>query len=432
MARAADRWVALVGAVALAVGTAACSTDVGTNASATGTIIPTTASATTATAAPTTSAAPTTTPTTTSAAPTTTPTTTTVTPATATTVPAWPRRITMAFTGDILPHSPLWRQAERNAAAAGDDGHDFEPMLAALRAVHDRVDLAVCHLETPVAPEGEAFSTMPYYGVPAEIAEAIAAVGFDRCSTASNHTVDRGVAGIDRTVDVLAAAGVAQSGMARHPAEIEPAVFDVAGVGVSQLSYTWSYNGLSLPADQEWRSALIDPVRIVADAHRARELGAQVVVVSLHWGAEGVHTPTGYQREIAAAITEAGVIDLVVGHHAHVLQPIEQVNGTWVLFGLGNILSNLPTSDRWPAASQDAAIVTVAMTVDEDGSVRVERPTAEPTWVDHDAGWIVRLVDAELARDDLDAGQRGRLEASRTRTAAVLGDTVAPVRAGSS
>ena len=64
--------------------------------------------------------------------------------------------------------------------------------------------------------------------------------------------------------------------------------------------------------------------------------------------------------------------------------------------------------------------------------VRVELPTAEPTWVDHDAGWIVRLVDAELARDDLDAGQRGRLEASRTRTAAVLGDTVAPVRAGSS
>jgi hypothetical protein len=92
-------------------------------------------------------------------------------------------------------------------------------------------------------------------------------------------------------------------------------------------------------------------------------------------------------------------------------------------------LSNLPTSDRWPAASQDAAIVTVEMVidVDDDGSgSRVERPVAEPTWVDRDAGWIVRLVNVELARDDLGAGQRGRLEASRARTVAVLGDLVAP------
>jgi poly-gamma-glutamate capsule biosynthesis protein CapA/YwtB (metallophosphatase superfamily) len=332
----------------------------------------------------------------------------------------------MAFTGDILPHSPLWRQAERNAAAAGRVGHDFDPMLAALRVVHDRVDLAVCHLETPIAPEGEAYSTMPLYGVPAAIVDAIAAAGFDRCSTASNHTVDRGLAGIDRTVDVLEAAGISQVGMARRPAEIEPSVFDVAGVTVGHLSYTWSYNGLSLPAGQEWRSALIDPDRIVADASRARELGAQVVIVSLHWGAEGVHAPTTYQRDIADLITEPGLIDLVVGHHAHVLQPVEQVNGTWVLFGLGNVLSNLPTSDRWPAASQDAAIVTVEMAVDDDGSVRVERPVAEPTWVDRDAGWIVRLVNVELARDDLGAGQRGRLEASRARTVAVLGDLVAP------
>jgi poly-gamma-glutamate capsule biosynthesis protein CapA/YwtB (metallophosphatase superfamily) len=141
-------------------------------------------------------------------------------------------------------------------------------MLAALRVVHDRVDLAVCHLETPIAPEGEAYSTMPLYGVPAAIADAIAAAGFDRCSTASNHTVDRGLAGIDRTVDVLEAAGISQVGMARRPAEIEPSVFDVAGVTVGHLSYTWSYNGLSLPDGQEWRSALIDPDRIVADARR--------------------------------------------------------------------------------------------------------------------------------------------------------------------
>jgi poly-gamma-glutamate synthesis protein (capsule biosynthesis protein) len=199
-------------------------------------------------------------------------------------------------------------------------------------------------------------------------------------------------------------------------------VFDVAGVPVAHLSYTFSYNGLSLPAGEEWRSAVIDPERIVADAAAARRSGAAVVIASMHWGAEGVHAPTSSQRRIADEITAAGDIDLVVGHHAHVVQPIEQVNGVWVVYGLGNILSNLPTSSRWPAASQDAVVVEVAVTVDETGAVSVDRPVVHPTWVDKDAGWIVRLIDDELVRDDISDGQRGRLEASRARTEAVLGE----------
>jgi poly-gamma-glutamate synthesis protein (capsule biosynthesis protein) len=213
--------------------------------------------------------------------------------------------------------------------------------------------------------------------------------------------------------------------MAREPADIRPRLFEVEGVTLSHLSYTWSYNGLSLPAGEGWRSALIDPERVVREARIARQMGADVVLVSLHWGAEGVHEPTRYQRGIADAITASGAIDLVIGHHAHVLQPIEQVNGTWVLFGLGNILSNLPTTDRWPAASQDAAVVTVTMEIGEDGGVTVERPVVHPTWVDKDAGWIVRLVQDELARDDVPDGRRGRLEASLERTRQVVGDFLA-------
>jgi poly-gamma-glutamate synthesis protein (capsule biosynthesis protein) len=330
----------------------------------------------------------------------------------------------MAFSGDILPHSPLWRQAARNRAP--NPGFDFRPMLEGLAPLHAAVDLAVCHLETPIAPVGEELSTNPFYGVPAEVVDAIAAAGFDRCSTASNHAADRGTAGVDRTVDVLEAAGIQQSGMARRPDEIEPHVFDVNGVAVSHLSYTFSYNGLSFPDGEAWRSAVIDPERIVADAHTARRLGAEVVVVSVHWGAEGVHTPTVWQREIAHEITVDGLIDLVVGHHAHVLQPIELVNDTWVLYGLGNVLSNLPTTDRWPAASQDAAVVTLDVTVDARGAVEVTDVSAHPTWVDKDAGWVVRLIDTELARADIGDGQRGRLERSRERTAGVLDGFMAP------
>ncbi len=328
----------------------------------------------------------------------------------------------MAFSGDTLPHSPLWRRAAENAAADGRAGYDFGPMLSGLAPLLDSVDMAVCHLETPIAPIGEELTTSPFYGVPAEIVDAIADAGYDRCSTASNHTADRGGAGIDRTVAVLESRGLDQSGMARTPSEIEPTVVDVDGVAISHLSYTWSYNGLSLPDGEEWRSALIDPPRIIADARRARAEGADVVIVSLHWGAEGVHEPTRYQREVADAITTDGEIDLVVGHHAHVLQPIERVNGTWVLYGLGNILSNLPTSSRWPAATQDAAVAVVAATVDEDGLVSLGRPTIHPTWVDREGGWVVRIVADELVRGDIGTGQRDRLEQSLARTSAILGD----------
>lgn len=328
--------------------------------------------------------------------------------------------------GDALWHSPLWAQAQRNFAAVNDGaaGYDFDPMLAELRPLLESADLAVCHLETPIAPEGEEYSTAPMYGVPAEVVTAIADAGFDRCSTASNHTYDRRSAGIDHTVDVLAAAGLGQSGMARTPTEIEPRVFEVNGVAVAHLSYTFSFNGLELPADEQWRSALVDPERIVADAHTARTLGAEVVIVSLHWGVEGRSAVSGWQRQIAEQITAPGEIDIVVGHHAHVLQPIEQVNGVWVVYGLGNMISNLPTSDQWPAACEDGAVATFTVTVGVDGTATVGRPNIEPTWVERDGGWVVHAVRTLLADPAIGDGTRGRLERSLARTAAVLGEFI--------
>ena len=331
------------------------------------------------------------------------------------------RRVTMAFTGDMLTHSPLWNQALENT---GDKGYDFRPMLARLGPLVKPVDLAVCHLETPIAPEGEQFTTAPAYGVPPEVVDSIAAAGYDRCSTASNHTLDRGTAGIDRTVSVLESRGVEQSGMARTPEEITPRVFEMAGVKVSHLSYTFGYNGSLPPAGQEWRSALIDPDRIIADARAAEYLGAEIVIVSMHWGNEGIATPTAAQVVLADTITASGAVDLIVGHHAHVLQPIEQINGTWVMYGLGNILSNLPTSSRWPASSQDGAVATIEFTVSRDGKVTASTPVVHPTWVDRDAGWLVRPVVTELADPATPPGTRTQLEISLARTRELLGPYV--------
>jgi len=351
-------------------------------------------------------------------------TTATTTQPTTTTVPG-PRTVTMAFSGDVLVHSPIWRQAERWAQEAGRPGYDFSPFFALTRPLVESVDLAVCHLEVPLRLPGREPSTHPLYGAPAEVIAGIASGGYDHCSTASNHTLDQGTLGIDLTVAEFERVGITQSGMARSPDDIEPRVTTVATasgpVAVSLLSYTWSFNGLQLPADEPWRSALIDPDRIVADAMKARTRGAELVVVSLHWGAEKVHAVTGEQRAWAEQITASGAVDLIVGHHAHVVQPIEQVNGVWVVFGLGNVLSNHPSTDEWPAASQDAMIVTVSATVHPDGRRIVSAPVAYPTWVDKQSGRVIRDVVAELGDPGVPPGRRSALEASRDRTADIVG-----------
>ena len=330
-----------------------------------------------------------------------------------------PRSFRLLASGEILPHSPLWRGAAANAGGAG--GYDFTPMFADVAERIRSADLAICHLETPIAPAGEDLSTDPLYGVPAEIADAIAVAGFDRCSTASNHVLDRYPRGIDRTVDVLEAAGVAQSGMARSPEEIEPRPFIVNDVSVVHLSYTYGTNGIPIPADQPWRTRLLSAEQVIADAQVARDLGAEVVVVSLHWGTEKQSEPNDEQLLVADQITATGLVDLVVGHHAHVIQPIALVNGVWVAYGLGDLLSNHPVADHWPAASQDGAMVEFEVTVLGDGTVRVGRPVVIPTWKDKGSGWIVRDVLADLGRPDLPDWRRAELEISLARVDEVLG-----------
>lgn len=340
-----------------------------------------------------------------------------------TSLPAPARSALLSFTGDTLAHSPLWRQAQRNS---GGDGYDFFPMFADVADVLTAADLAICHLETPIAPEGEEFTTDPLYGVPPQIATAMARAGYDRCSTASNHILDRYARGVDRTIDVLEQNGIGQSGSARTESESLPFVFEVNGIAMSHLSYTYATNGIPLPDGEPWRTNLLDPARIVRDAQVARDLGAEVVIASLHWGTEKVTEPNEQQITVANEVTASGAVDLIVGHHAHVVQPIAQVNGVWVAYGIGNILSNLPVNDAWPEASQDAVILEVDIRIATNGTVAVAPPIVRPTWVDNDDGWVIRDVDAMLGRGDLTEGQRSLLEQSRTRTADVLGEFFPP------
>jgi len=338
-----------------------------------------------------------------------------------------PATVSMAFSGDVLIHRPIVAQALEN----GHGGtYDFVPMFARIAPLVSSVDLAVCHMETPIAPPGEPLSGHPIYGVPREVIAGIASAGYDRCSTASNHSFDRGTAGIAATVDALDAAGIGSTGMARTPAEAEPHVFTTKGIRFTQLDYTFSLNGLSLPPDQPWRIRFLDADKIIADARLARERGAEYVFVNLHWGQEKSWQVTAAQRTLAEALTASGAVDLIVGEHVHVLQPIEQINGHWVVYGTSNLLSNLPGGDAsFPASSQDGAVVTLSVTRQSDGSFTTARPVIHPTWVDHD-GYIIRPVLEDLADPTTPPGVRAELQASLARTREVVGDFVAGTAVG--
>ena len=362
-------------------------------------------------------------------------TSTTTTPTTTTpTTTTLPQTLTFAFTGDVLSHTPLIDQAQRtalanqtadNQPATSQTGYDFRPMFADVKQLISGVDVAICHLETPIAPDGEKLSTYPFFGVPKEITTALADAGFDRCSTASNHAYDRGIDGINATVNALLDASIKQSGMARTPDEIEPHIFVVDDIKLCHLSYTFSYNGLIMPDEMQWRSAIIDTGRILRDAKRARELGSQATIVSMHWGNEKESNLNSMQTSIADELTASGLVDLIVGHHAHVVQPTKQVNGVWVMFGLGNVLSNLPTDERWPVNSQDAVIATTSLTISPSDKAVFDKPVMHPTWVDKNHGWVIRDVRKSLQSPTTPSGVVRELEMSLGRTSRVLGDYIA-------
>jgi poly-gamma-glutamate capsule biosynthesis protein CapA/YwtB (metallophosphatase superfamily) len=282
-------------------------------------------------------------------------------------------------------------------------------MLAPITPLLTAADLAICHLEVTLARPGDALSSYPRFRAPTELATDLAEAGYDGCSVASNHALDFGEEGVGATLQGLDAAGLAHVGTARSPEEdAQPAVYDVAGIAVAQLSYTYGFNGFVRPAGKEWLADQIDPALILADAQAARAAGAEVVVVSMHWGNEYRHEVVEAQQTVADALAAVpGAVDLVVGHHAHVVQPISKVGEMWVVWGMGNQLSNNATP-CCPAETADGVVVSVTIG-DTAAGVAVTDIAFTPTWNERSTFRVLPAAATVVAGTDpaLDADLRG-------------------------
>ncbi len=315
---------------------------------------------------------------------------------------------TIAFTGDLLLHMPVNDAAAAYGRSSGT-AYDFDPMFEPVRAALSRADVAICHLEVPLSPTSTGLSGYPTFLGPAELADDIRDAGYDGCSVASNHSYDRGASGVTDTLDVLDAAGVASAGMARSAAEDDTVTtYEAEGASIAHLSYTYGLNGFVLPADRTYLVDLIDRDTILAEAAQARQAGADVVIVSLHWGAEYRTEPTTAQTSLGRALIASDDIDLVVGHHAHVVQPIEEIDGEYIIYGLGNFLSN----QRWSLPTQDGVIVTVEFVLHRERWI-ARTVTYTPTWVESNT---YRILPAATSIAGAPEWEQSALRASWTRT----------------
>ena len=287
------------------------------------------------------------------------------------------RCATVAVTGDMLVHAQLWQQAREDARSAGAAGLDFGPLLEGQRRYLARSDLAICHLETPVADPAGPFSAYPSFNVPPQIIPAARAVGYQACTTASNHTIDRGTAGLVRTLDALDAAGVQHTGSYRTEAESRGVlVLQTPAARIAVVSGAYGLNGQS--PDQPWQVDLLEPEAMIAKARQARALGADLVLGALHAGDEYSSEPNAQQQAVAHALVDSGQFSLIYGHHSHSVLPVEQYKGTWIVYGLGNGITEL---SPWYPVNNEGLLVRAQFSQDAAG-----------TWTASDLAWAPSVM----------------------------------------
>jgi poly-gamma-glutamate synthesis protein (capsule biosynthesis protein) len=303
-----------------------------------------------------------------------------------------------------------------SGARRPDGSYDFVPVMAPVASIIRAADLAICHFETPVAPAGGPYRGYPSFAVQPQIVPALKTTGFDECSTASNHSLDDGMGGVVRTLDALDAAGIGHAGTYRTPADsTRPQILDVGGVKVAHIAAAYGLNG---GPPSPGRRFAVDLERVpdvpglLAAARRARAAGAQVVVASLHCCVEYQHDPTPAQVAAVHTLLAAPDIDLVIGHHAHVVQPFERIGGKWVAYGLGNFVAEMARQGD----PYDEVVARFTFTRGAEGRFTVSKAEAIPLHVDV-GPTAVRVVPADpasFARTAAVVGRRGAVAAGLT------------------
>lgn len=272
-------------------------------------------------------------------------------------------KVELLFVGDAMQHQAQLDKAKE----LGKGKYDFSDCFSLIYPEIQEADYAVCNLEVPLGGPGT-YSGYPCFSAPDSFAESLIDAGFDMMLTANNHCLDRRDQGGRRTLNALDSLNIDHIGTYRNLSErdsLVPFIKDIKGFKIAFLNYTYGTNGIE-PRDGI-EVSLIDKEKIRKEINKAREKGAEIVIVNMHWGIEYVLLENKVQQDLADFIIDCGA-DVIIGGHPHVIQPMKVVHNNkenkdvLVVYSLGNFISNMKTAD-----TRGGAMVWVTLTRDGTG-----------------------------------------------------------------
>ena len=336
------------------------------------------------------------------------------------------RSFTFIATGELLIHEFVADAAD----SYGSIGFNFSPMFKRVAPIISGADLAICHLETPLSTDNSVLEYYPTFQVPYELADAIKFAGYEGCSIASNHLLDNGIKGLEATIGHLESSGIKATGGSTKSGNTMPSLFNPGGISVAHFSYTdlmncdvdGSCGGAILPIDPPWLVNHLEVKKIINDAETAVRDGAEFVIVSLHWGKAYSSEISASQEEVINKLLSSDSVDLIVGHGAHVIQPVLRISNKYAVAGIGNFLSNQPGDERrlcsqCPESTQDGMITWFNISEFPDGNISVTDAGYVPTWVDRSTYEIVPIGVSEP-----DNVEPADIRRSENRTSGVIGE----------
>lgn len=262
-------------------------------------------------------------------------------------------KASMIMVGDNLIHSSIYKEANRNA---NYNGYDFKPMIELIKPIVSRYDIKYYNQETILGGAEIGVSDYPTFNSPYEAGDAMIDAGFNLVSLATNHTIDRGKKAVlnsreywNKQENVLAVGSYAS-----EEERNEVKIAEINNIKYTMLNYTYGTNGIPVPTGAEylvnvWPTDLSinDPKRdkkyqaykeqVKQDIEKVKDK-VDVVIVAMHWGVEYTNTPTAYEIDAAEFLADQGV-NIVIGTHPHVVQPVTWIDDTLVIYSLGNFIS---------------------------------------------------------------------------------------------
>ncbi len=277
-----------------------------------------------------------------------------------------PVDVSIVFAGDAMQHI-----AQVNSAKRAGDLYDYSECFTEVKDYVSSADYAVVNFETTLG--GKPYTGYPCFSTPDSYADALAAAGFDLFLNANNHTLDRGYKGLIKTIETLDKKDIPHIGTYVNKSSREmsvPYIKNIKGIKIAFLNYTYGTNGIK-PTNGV-KVNYIDTLQIKQDIVKSREVGAEVITVAIHWGEEYNLLPNRSQKKLADFLCNQGV-DLIIGGHPHVIQPMEIRHSEkynkdcLVVYSLGNFISNMKTTD-----TRGGAMVKVILERDVLGKVKIK------------------------------------------------------------